>query len=97
MKRAPQGTCTESGELNGIFQEIIGIFAVMDHVIASCSPTAEQLHEFAANLGDIRGLLTELTKYCAENDGTMNCRYLAERCFDLEGRVKELRNDLRRA
>lgn len=77
-------------------EELLDMFSTTERVIESCSVTADQLHDYALNLEKIRALLDELARLCLKEPGTWGVRVLADRCCDLEGRVKELRNDLRR-
>jgi len=97
MRNSPQQPSLVGSEIHGVLNDVLGLFHETERVIASHDATAECLQRYASNLGQIRMLLSELAGYggndAEDADATVNARYLAQRCLDLEGRVKELRND----
>ena len=71
-----------------------------ERIITSNRVTAGEARVIAERLSQIRGLLSELTiaekKAPAIDPGRPSALVLSQRFSDLEGRVKELRNDLDR-
>jgi len=80
--------------------EILQLLALETERFITCNPvTAGEARVIAGRLSQIRSLLSELTaaeKKAPAIDPGRSSVLLSERFRDLEGRVKELRNDLDR-
>lgn len=88
-------------------EDHVQLYAVLEKMardaaglVAKQTATPQEIRDMAVYLTDIRRLLTELSLLPDPADGwgmpREISRYLAGRFLELEGRVKELRNDLAR-
>ncbi len=96
MKDSSPRTISKDADVDNLFADIRTLFDVTERVIASHAVTADQLNQYATNLAMIRSLLQKMSGRRLDGGGSPDSRLLAEQCRDLEGRVKELRNDLSR-
>jgi hypothetical protein len=85
----------EAGEL---FEQLDRLFRDASQVLTRRPQNAAEMTQLAGSVAEIRHLLVELSSMPLpkgrQGSSREHCRALADRYLDLEGRVKELRNDL---
>ncbi len=94
-QRPAAGSCRDQGELLAVLDRL----SLRVQNVAAWKPGFEDLSRLGSYVAEIRRLLFELSRLQAGRQGKRpapaDCRILAERYLELEGMVKELRNDRR--
>lgn len=88
----------KAGNANDLRELLEWMMMETERITSTCRMTSEETHKLAQYLTHIRLLLDELSSYEAWRSAvSVPATSLVLRFLELEGKVKEIRNDLYRA